>query len=111
ERSRCARMVGHDRPESVVTIGQNTQLAEFFTVDRINLSTCQSFRHVLNAGRIQLGDATLIYKYLQYTDKKSDGEQSTPEAALDTKLATNATFLLWCKSSWFRHFAHFELAI
>ncbi|MEB0165358.1 AAA family ATPase, partial [Glaciimonas sp. CA11.2] len=27
ERSRCARMVGHDRPESVVTIGQNTHLS------------------------------------------------------------------------------------
>jgi len=25
ERSRCARMAGHDRPESVVTMGQNTQ--------------------------------------------------------------------------------------
>ena len=38
-------------------------------------------------------------------------EQLKPEAALGKAFATNATFLLRCKSSRFRHFAHFELAI
>ena|ERR1039457_114825 len=39
------------------------------------------------------------------------GVQSKPEAALGNALAANVPFLLQCKSSRFRHFAHFELAI